>query len=84
MKGTLKTVALATTLLTLAFGGDAFAKQTKDPNKYDCLEVVGHKRVSRGLGKVPKTETIWECPYKDKMAAGQCETSWLFGMRCKK
>lgn len=54
----------------------------KDPTKYDCRVTVRTERVQIS----PKnwiTKFVKECPHKDKMAAGQCETSWLFGMRCK-
>jgi hypothetical protein len=84
MKPALKTAVIATTLLTLAFGCVALATQpTKDPTKYDCRVVVGHRIVNTGT-KPPLSVPIYECPHKDKMAAGECETSWLWGMRCKK
>jgi hypothetical protein len=59
-------------------------KLPKDPTKYDCRVIVGYKIVSpTPSNKAPSRTPIWECPHKDKMAAGQCETHWLFGMRCK-
>ena len=83
MKAILKTAAIGTALMALSPGSVTLTAQTpKDPTKYDCRVVVGYRiidRASKGQIKMP----IFECPHKDKMAAGQCETSWLFGMRCK-
>jgi hypothetical protein len=77
MKAHLKLAVL--TVLTLS----SVALAGTDPTKYDCRAVVDYKRELRG-NKVPEVIPIWACPHKDKMTAGQCETSWLFGMRCKK
>ena len=74
------TVALG---VIAATGSVLAGNAPKDPTKYDCRVVVGYRiidRASKGQIKLP----IYECPHKDKLAAGQCETSWLFGMRCKK
>jgi hypothetical protein len=84
MKAIVKTAVIGAVLMALSLGSVTLAAQTaKDPTKYDCRVVVGYRiidRASKGQIKLP----IFECPYKDKMVAGQCETSWLFGMRCKK
>ena len=83
MKANLKTAVIATALTALALGSVALAVQTaKDPTKYDCRVVVGYKVVDRG-SKPPFRLPIFACPHKDKMAAGKCETSWIWGMRCK-
>jgi len=81
MKATLKAAVIASALIALALGGDARAGQ--DPTKYDCRVVVGYRTVNLGTKPPTTRQPIWECPHKDKMAAGQCETSWLFGMRCR-
>jgi hypothetical protein len=83
MNANLKTAVIATTLLTLIFGGIALAAQNaKDPTKYDCRVVVGYRVVNNG-NKPPLRVPVYECPHKDKLAAGKCETSWFWGMRCK-
>ena len=83
MKAKFKTTVIATVLTAFTIGGVALGVQTtKDRTKYDCKVIVGYKRnpyASKPGHDIP----IWECPYKDMMAAGKCETSWLFGMRCK-
>lgn len=83
MKAKQSIMVLAVLLTSVAAINTTFAEQKpKDPTKYDCRVVVGYRiidRASKGQIKLP----IYECPHKDKMAAGQCETSWLFGMRCK-
>ena len=85
MKAILKTAAIGTALMALVFGSVAVAAQKeKDPTKYDCRVVVGYRRGGPTLSKSPDIQPILACPHKDKMAAGQCETSWLWGMRCKR
>lgn len=83
MKTNFKIAVIAAALLALAAGSVALAAQpVKDSTQYDCRVVVGYRvidRASKGQIKLP----IFECPHKDQMVAGQCETSWLFGMRCK-
>lgn len=54
-----------------------------DPTKYDCRVTVAVRTV-KAKGRTIKLWERKECPHKDKLAAGQCETSWLWGMRCKK
>jgi hypothetical protein len=72
MKPALKTAAIATVLLTLALGSVAMAAQTtKDPTKYDCRVVVGYRIVNNNT-KPPLSVPIYECPHKDKLAAGRC------------
>jgi hypothetical protein len=83
MKANLRTAVIAIAVLTLCFGGVALAASSvKDPTKYDCRVVVGYRIVNNGT-KPPIREAILECPHKDKLAAGKCETSWIWGMRCK-
>jgi hypothetical protein len=55
----------------------------KDPTKYDCRVTVRIERYSEPGSKIPGVRFVKECPHKAQMAAGQCETHWLFGMRCK-
>lgn len=75
---------LAVLLTSLAAINMTFADQpAKDPTKYDCRVVVGYRTEPYAGNKPPRQTAILACPHKDKMAAGQCETSWLFGMRCK-
>jgi hypothetical protein len=85
MKATLKSTMIIAALWAMVLDGVALgATKAKDPTKYDCRETTGYKRVFIGRAKVPRHEPIYACPHKDKMAAGQCETSWLSGsMRCK-
>ncbi len=78
MNASFKTVLLAMAVSNVALAAPA----VKDPTKYDCRVVVGYRvidRGSKGQIKLP----IYECPHKDKLAAGKCESHWLFGMRCK-
>jgi len=83
MKANLKTTVVGIALAAFTISGVAWAVQTtKDRTKYDCKVIVGYKHnpyASKPGHDIP----IWECPHKDMMAAGKCETSWLFGMRCK-
>jgi hypothetical protein len=84
MKANLKTALIATALIAVALGGVALATSTaKDPTKYDCRVVVGYQIQPYAGNKPPRSTPIWECPHKDKMAAGQCEVNWLGEMRCK-
>ena len=83
MKANLRTAVIATALMAFAVGGVAWAVQTtRDRTKYDCRVVVGYRTINR-TKPPPIREAILECPHKEQMAAGKCETSWLFGMRCK-
>ena len=83
MKPSIKVALIATALVTFAIGSGAFAAQTaKDPTKYDCRVIVGYQTVNTG-NKPPLRVPVYQCPHADKMAAGKCESNWLFGMRCK-
>jgi hypothetical protein len=83
MKLSIKAALIATALATFAIGGVAFATQAaKDPTKYDCRVITGYTPVNNG-NKPPLRVPVYECPHKDKMAAGKCESNWLLGMRCK-
>ncbi|MCG3147710.1 MAG: hypothetical protein PCFJNLEI_01151 [Verrucomicrobiae bacterium] len=68
---------------TVATNSALAGKLPKDPTKYDCRVTVRIERYHQPGSKVPGVRFVKECPHKDKMAAGQCETHWLFGMRCK-
>jgi hypothetical protein len=59
------------------------SQPTQDPTKYDCRVTVRTERHFQPGSKVPLVRFVKECPHKDKMAAGLCESSWLWGMRCK-
>lgn len=84
MKTTFK-FSMNAIISTFVLGSVTLAAQTpKDPTKYDCRVVVGYTRGVPNGSKSPNVIPIWACPHKDKMAAGQCETSWLWGMRCKR
>ena len=82
MMSNLKKTMVATGLVTLMTGVALAAAGSKDPTKYDCREVVGYRTVNNG-NKPPLRVPVYECPHKDKRAAGKCETHWLWGMRCK-
>lgn len=56
---------------------------TKDATKYDCRKTVAVRSVKSRQGKDRVIYREKACPHRDKLAAGQCETSWLWGMRCK-
>ncbi len=73
---------MKTLLIVIATAGMALSAQAShDPTKYDCREIVGYKVIPRTKPPVIR-QPVWECPHKDKMAAGKCRTHWLFGMRC--
>lgn len=94
MRAFFKTASLAIAVPLLTFADTASARPptgpvTKplgpipaDPTKYDCRVTTAVRYVT-AKGRQVKLWEVRECPHKDKMAAGQCETSWLFGMRCK-
>lgn len=85
MKAAFKSAMIIAAISAFALDGIALAAgKAKDPTKYDCRVVVGYRRGGPTLSKSPDIQPILACPHKDKMAAGQCETSWLWGMRCKK
>lgn len=81
MKANLKATVITTALMALMLGSNTWAGQ--DPTKYDCRVVVGYRTEFIGKGHIARQVPILACPHKDKMAAGQCESSWLYGMRCK-
>jgi len=84
MKPSIKAALITAVLATFAIGGVAFAVQTaKDRTKYDCRVVVGYSTIHTGNKPPTQKVPILECPHKEQMAAGKCETSWLFGMRSK-
>ena len=78
-------LSLAAVVLSTLIVSDASigAQNQKDPTKYDCRVVVGYKVLPYSGNKPPRSEPIWECPDKDKMAAGQCETDIWGRMYCK-
>jgi len=83
MKPSVKAALIAAGLVTFAIGGVAFAARTaKDPTKYDCRVVTGYRVINNG-NKPPLKVPVYQCPHKDEMAAGKCESNWLLGMRCK-
>lgn len=73
-----------TTMLALASLAVTASAAERDPTKYDCRETVRIERYNEPGSRVPSVRFVKECPHKDKLAAGQCETSWHWGMRCKK
>jgi hypothetical protein len=83
MKTSRLSLLIAAVVALIASSGMAApAHAAKDRTHYDCKVIVGYKTINRGQ-KIPMKVPIWECPHKDLMAAGKCETHWLFGMRCK-
>lgn len=76
----IKSLGIGLPLFLAAF--TAVADQ-KDPTKYDCRVTVRVERYNEPGSRIPSLRFVRECPHKDKLAAGQCETSWLWGMRCK-
>ena len=83
MNPKLITLGLTTVLALAALAGTATAAE-KDPTKYDCRETVRVERYFEPGSRVPGIRFVRQCPHKEQLAAGQCETSWLWGMRCKK
>lgn len=85
MKTTLKTilvVALLTVVIAGAMPAPAETMKMKDRTQYDCRVVAGYKTERIGKGNITVRRLIFECPHKELMAAGKCQTHWLFGMRC--
>ena len=83
MKTAFKTAIFTGVMLTMTTVGVVLGESAKkDASKYDCRVFAGYKLVSRG-GKIPDKVPIFVCPHADKMAAGKCEMSALWGMRCK-
>ena len=83
MTGKFKTMLIVYAVIGSSFGLTVqAAPEAKDPTKYDCRVVVGYRVVNNG-NKPPLKVPVYECPHKDKLAAGKCETSWFWGMRCK-
>lgn len=84
MKPYTLTALLVTVIAWSSLGGTALAAPAKkDRTKYDCREVVGYRTEYVGRSNIPIRRAILACPHKDLMAAGKCESHWLFGMRCK-
>jgi len=77
-------LALAVVLIPVVALADSGtpAPAKSDPTKFDCRVVV-YRRVIESKGRKVEVYRVMECPFKDKMAAGQCEYSWWRGMRCK-
>jgi hypothetical protein len=83
MNRNFKTTMIVAALAAFSFSMSATAAPANDPTKYDCRQIVGYKIVSpTPSNKAPRRQPIWACPHPDKMAAGKCQTHWLFGMRC--
>ncbi len=55
----------------------------KDRTKYDCRETVKVRTVFRPGTKIRVPQFVKKCPHIEQQKAGQCETHWLWGMRCK-
>jgi hypothetical protein len=62
--------------------GTVVEKTVNDPTRYDCRTVVAYEQLCPPGSKSIHRRVIRECPHEDKLAAGECETHWLFGMRC--
>src|SRR5437899_916977 len=77
---TLRKLALAVVLMPLLCIADTGTASLPDPTKFDCRVVVYRRMWDTGKGRKVEVYRVMECPYKDTMAAGQCEYSWWRGM----
>lgn len=83
MKAALKLAAVAIGLAVVTAGcATTTARTAKDPTKYDCYVYIRKPPITPAYEVKFGPKIVKVCPYKDKMAAGKCETDMWGRMRC--
>jgi hypothetical protein len=83
MKTWIKVGTAALALAVMGVASEAASNRAaKDPTKYDCYQYVRVPSISPAYDVKFGPKIVKVCPYKDKLAAGKCETDIWGRMRC--